>query len=255
MFNIGDLIYFGKYKNKKGKIVGFSQDKYGNPLVEIEPIPKGKKQNKVFGLFRIWKAELKDNYVKPDEDDAKEKAGIKEASAYRTWAPYVPKTADLNPPLGDPGGPCHVVKRIVDRVKNPAQKAELIEDVENGESLSNPDASKVYKIETEQGAGLIGKILITAHGQYRMDLRGVTVDDVRAALASFSRQLLLWQQQGSKAFTYHAKLLEGREPVTWVDPRSRLEVVFQMVSDDTVKLVTTYWKGRRDPGPPGNCSI
>jgi len=59
-FGVGDLILYGKYKNKKGKVVGFGKDKWGNPTVEIEPIPKGRKQNKVFGLFRIWRADVKE---------------------------------------------------------------------------------------------------------------------------------------------------------------------------------------------------
>lgn len=54
-FNVGDVILFGKYKNKRGRIVGFGKDPHGNPTVEIEPIPKGRKSNKVFGLFKIWK--------------------------------------------------------------------------------------------------------------------------------------------------------------------------------------------------------
>lgn len=54
-FEVGDLILFGKYKNKPGRIVGFGKDHKGNPTVEIEPIPKGRKKNKVMGLFKIWK--------------------------------------------------------------------------------------------------------------------------------------------------------------------------------------------------------
>jgi len=53
-FNVNDIILYGKYKNKKGRIVGFGADQHGNPTVEIEPIPKGRKQNKVFGLYKIW---------------------------------------------------------------------------------------------------------------------------------------------------------------------------------------------------------
>lgn len=53
-FNVGDIILYGKYKNKKGKIIAFSENEKGQPLVEIEPIPKGRKQNKIMGLFKIW---------------------------------------------------------------------------------------------------------------------------------------------------------------------------------------------------------
>lgn len=58
-FAVGDLVLMGKYKSSKGKIVGFGEDQWGNPTVEIEPIPKGRKQNRVVGLFRIWRADVK----------------------------------------------------------------------------------------------------------------------------------------------------------------------------------------------------
>lgn len=57
-FEVGDVILYGKYKNKKGRIIEFTQDKKGNPLVTIEPIPKGRKQNKTMGLFKIWKQQI-----------------------------------------------------------------------------------------------------------------------------------------------------------------------------------------------------
>jgi hypothetical protein len=56
-FEIGDVILWGKYKNKKGKIVSFGKDEKGQPTVEIEPVPKGQKQNKTMTLFKIRKGE------------------------------------------------------------------------------------------------------------------------------------------------------------------------------------------------------
>ena len=56
-FNVNDIVLYGKYKNGHAKIVGFGKDKHGNPTVILEPIPKGKKQNKEMGLFKIWHAE------------------------------------------------------------------------------------------------------------------------------------------------------------------------------------------------------
>jgi len=53
-FKIGDPIFFGKYKNKPGKIVRFFKDGRGLPYVEVEPIPKGRKKNREMGLFNIW---------------------------------------------------------------------------------------------------------------------------------------------------------------------------------------------------------
>lgn len=53
-FGLNDLILYGKYKNHHGKIVAFGFDPKGNPTIEIEPIPKGRKQNKIMGLFKVW---------------------------------------------------------------------------------------------------------------------------------------------------------------------------------------------------------
>ncbi len=58
-FNVGDLVLIGKYKSARGQIVGFGEDKWGNPTVEIEAVPKGRKKNKVIGLFKIWRADVK----------------------------------------------------------------------------------------------------------------------------------------------------------------------------------------------------
>ena len=52
--NEGDPVLYGKYKNKKGVIVGFGKDEKGNPLVYVDPVPKGRKQTKEIQLFRVW---------------------------------------------------------------------------------------------------------------------------------------------------------------------------------------------------------
>ena len=63
-FKIGDIVLMGKYKNKRGAVVGFGQDTWGNPTVEIEPIPKGRKQNRIIGLYKIWRADVKEGVLK-----------------------------------------------------------------------------------------------------------------------------------------------------------------------------------------------
>jgi hypothetical protein len=73
-FAVNDIVLMGKYKNKRGKIVAFGADKWGNPTVEVEPIPKGRKQNKVFGLFKIWRADVKENVLKEQAAEAAEAA-------------------------------------------------------------------------------------------------------------------------------------------------------------------------------------
>lgn len=76
--NRGDIVLYGKYKNHRGKIVGFGKDKWGNPTVEIEPIPKGRKSNKVMGLFKMWRADVKEKALA--EQAAAEAAAGKYAS-------------------------------------------------------------------------------------------------------------------------------------------------------------------------------
>jgi hypothetical protein len=53
-FNVGDVVLYGKYKNKRGRIVSFGRNPKGQLTVEIEPIPRGRKHNKEMGLFKIW---------------------------------------------------------------------------------------------------------------------------------------------------------------------------------------------------------
>ncbi len=54
-FNVGDMILYGRWKNKVGRIIEIGADAKGNPTVTIEPVPKGRKSNKTFSLFKIWK--------------------------------------------------------------------------------------------------------------------------------------------------------------------------------------------------------
>lgn len=162
--------------------------------------------------------------------------------------------ADLNPPLGKPGGPCQVVQRIDRQIQNPRLRDDLIDEVESGEDLSNAEASKVYGIDKEPGVGLIDAIVITAHGQYRMDLRGITVEDVRAAIGSFAKQMADWQKLGSPAYQRMLGLMQSGQKVEWLG-KNRLKVVFE-VRDSKAYLVTTFWKGMATPVPPkGGCPL
>jgi hypothetical protein len=149
--------------------------------------------------------------------------------------------ADLSPPLGDPGGPCQIIRRIDKTVRNPKLRDDLIEDVEQGAELSNPDAAKIYPLDTETGAGLASKLILTSHLQYRMDLRSVKVDDVRATLRVMTQAL--------KSNPRAAQDLAHGEKVRYEDPRTRLVIVVQVAGRDTLRLITTFWKGRPDPKP------
>lgn len=55
-FGVGNTVLFGRWKNKRGIIKRLFTDDRGVPMVEIEPVPKGRKKNKTFSLFKIWHA-------------------------------------------------------------------------------------------------------------------------------------------------------------------------------------------------------
>ncbi len=164
------------------------------------------------------------------------------------------KKADLMPPLGYPGGTCHVVKRIDDA--NPRHEDRLIDLVESGKSLSNSDAAKVYTVEREKGVWKFKNMFLTAHVQYRMDQRGITVPELRMALGNFFRNYnKLKSQQNKPAAIAEARdiemsLMRGSEMV-WTDPRlNRLSIVFTAdVKSGRVTVITAMWKGQPDPSP------
>lgn len=53
-FKKGDRVLFGKYKNKKGKIVDVYDDDRGHPTIDIDPVPKGRKKTVTMGLYKVW---------------------------------------------------------------------------------------------------------------------------------------------------------------------------------------------------------
>lgn len=166
---------------------------------------------------------------------------------------------DLSPPLGAHGGPCAVIHRIRQEVPDSAQQA-LIDPIEDGLDLSNTEASKIYDLETEALA--VGwpfkRLVITAHAQYRMDLRGVTVDQIRAAFVAFQKEWLKYKDQKSPVFDTWMMAARRRESVYWTDLKQKLVLVFVIRPDEReFVLVTTYWRDQARVKPPGDggCDI
>lgn len=54
-FQPGDYVLFGKFRNKRARVVRVFEDDRGIPYIEVQPIPKGRKKNRVFGLYTIRK--------------------------------------------------------------------------------------------------------------------------------------------------------------------------------------------------------
>jgi len=70
---VNDIVLYGKYKNHHGKIIGFSTDKWGNPTILIDPIPKGRKKTVELGLYRVWRADVKEKALKEQAKALQEK--------------------------------------------------------------------------------------------------------------------------------------------------------------------------------------
>lgn len=162
--------------------------------------------------------------------------------------------SDLHPPLGKPGGPCGVVQRIDQRVRDRFLKQDLIEEVESGDDLSNQEASKVYPVDYEHGVGAIRGLEITSHAQYRMDLRGVTLDMVRDL---FTALLTLMNELKAKNDPTLDKILadfKSGRPIRWVG-RNGLTVVFE-VRGRIATIITVFWKDGHEVSPPrGGCPL
>jgi hypothetical protein len=147
------------------------------------------------------------------------------------------------------------VDRIEDEVRSELLQDELQDKVQSGKELSNPEASKVYDIEVEKGVGPLKSIRITAHAQYRMDLRGVTVQELRLFFARFLKYV-----EAQKAKPKHSpefvKLTQGLaygEPILWTEQKMGLSVAFT-VKNMEAHVVTTYWEGLPDP-KPSSCNL
>lgn len=67
-FAVGDPVLMGKYKNQHGVVKRLFEDERGHPMIEIEPVPKGRKKNKTMGLYKIWHDP---DPPKPEDEDEK----------------------------------------------------------------------------------------------------------------------------------------------------------------------------------------
>lgn len=163
------------------------------------------------------------------------------------------KQADLTPPLGVGGGTCKVVQRIEDKVRTPTLREDLAEKVEHGEKLTNPEAAYIYDMGLpERGGGLFTTIRISAHAQYRMDQRGITVTDLRSFFTNLSKKVNDWKSQRAPEFLRLSKAVQQGGQFEWVDKQTKnLKVAFKF-SGQTVDIITTFWEGKPDP-KPGTC--
>jgi len=168
-------------------------------------------------------------------------------------AALIIKVADLFPPLGEKGGPCKVVNRIRSKGLSPNSEESLIDIVEDDKDLDNADSARVYKDIVERGPHPFTKFVVKPHAQYRMDLRAVTMKDLKEALARFVQEIATWKRTNDPRL----RGLLGAEETEWVDPKSGLFFAFGLGRrGDEPVIITTYWSQRTTPRtPPGGCPV
>lgn len=145
-------------------------------------------------------------------------------------------TADLSPPLGFPGGPCHLKTRVEQTVRNPRYRDMILDTIEVQGHLDKSQERVVYDRHVEKDRK--GRIILPGHVQHRMDQRGITVPEIKLAIKEFmisnSSQRRLFEH--GERVRMVSKIVPG------------LFVALEKNGRDRV-VVTTYWEGQPDPRP------
>jgi hypothetical protein len=166
---------------------------------------------------------------------------------------------DLSPPLGYPGGPCHVVRRIQQSSLSTKEKDRLAQEVEDGEDLPNVDAAKVYPVEVEKllanTAFGLKELVVTAHVGYRMDLRGITIPQIRVVIQTFAQEWSKLKSQKHPIAQRWEEAMAHGEPIEYHEKKQNIFAVFT-VAGKSVKLITAYYKGEKEEeAPEGGCKL
>lgn len=166
---------------------------------------------------------------------------------------------DLSPPLGYPGGPCHVVQRIAHSKLSAKEKEKLADEVEDGEDLTNQEASKIYPLEVEKllaGTAFgLKELVISAHAAYRLDLRGITVPQIRVVIQAFAQEWSKLKSQNHPTAQRWEQAIAYGEPIEYHEKKQNIFVVFT-INNKSVKLVTAYYKGEsEEEAPVGGCKL
>jgi len=54
-FQTGDIVFYGRGRDKTAVTIRVWADERGVPFIEVQPIPRGKKHNRVFSLYTVHK--------------------------------------------------------------------------------------------------------------------------------------------------------------------------------------------------------
>lgn len=149
------------------------------------------------------------------------------------------KTSDLTPPLGYPGGPCHLEQRVELNVRNPRVKEQILDTIEYQGHLDKNQERIVYDQHVEQDKR--GRIILPPHVQHRMDQRGITVNEVKFAIKEFIISNNPARDQLSRG-----------ERVEFKSKKMFNLTLILVQKGRDIMVISAYWKGVPDPGPPGN---
>jgi hypothetical protein len=174
--------------------------------------------------------------------------------AARVALAWASRKADLSPPLGYPGGSCHAIERIEKNTRGVRDREDLISKIERGHpgtELSKEDTAKIYRdVEMERGAQgtQFRWVALTRHAQYRMDLRGVTVGDILAALADFHQAWAKEKSKGTPKSREWERAVQMQSEVEWM--HKGLVVGFRIIdlrSGRGAQINTVFWQGSGHP--------
>jgi hypothetical protein len=157
--------------------------------------------------------------------------------------------ADLSPPLGVPGGVEYTKERIENAIDDEELESQLVQTVYKGEGISNRDAWLVYgqdDCNMLQNLKLFKGFCTSAHGMFRMDQRGISVDDLGRYFAALE-MFLESRAKITSLQPFISQVLSGRGQIKWTNTANRgLTVVFER-KGNIAKIITAYFKGKDDP--------
>ena len=154
--------------------------------------------------------------------------------------------------LGYPAGICQVVDRIDDNIKNEDLEKDLISKVEKAEDLDNQEALLVYPriLETPiENNKLYNLIELSSHAQYRMDLRGVTVGDIKVALKHFVKKFYNEKSQNTAQYIVWEKAIQRGTDMVFLDTRLGNLFLSFVILKGKVVIKTCYFKDENNPRP------
>lgn len=157
--------------------------------------------------------------------------------------------------LGQRPGWCGVARAVVENVRDPRRRRQLVNHVEQGNELPNPEAAKIYpsqKLRIAKG-GLIQYVMLTGHAAFRADLRGITIHQIADCLKDFNQYLnnlksKAQSRPSSKMLfdDFERKIMTGQH-LEW-DLRGLL-IAFK-VERQVAIIKTCFYKNKPNPQPP-----